>query len=128
MAASWNKLVSALREPNEYLRYHTGRREIAGIQVKSVTFSAGATEAQVSVYRPSLRPSAQTWFVVFLEDDRKPGFLSHCVVIPSTVVAEHLTGHSAKGKLVVTRDVTGRLAPWRTPLAALGSRLAELAG
>jgi hypothetical protein len=115
-------------EPNEYLLYHTGTREVVGIQVKSVTFRAGATEAHVSVYRPALRPSAHTWFVVLLHDDAKPGFLPHCVVIPSTVVAEHLTGHSADGQVAVTRGVTGLLAPWRTPLATLGSRLAELPG
>jgi hypothetical protein len=75
-----------------------------------------------------LRPSTHTWFVVFLEDDGQPGFLPHCVVIPSIVVAESLAGHSTDGKLVVTRDVTGRLARWRAPLATLGSRLAELPG
>jgi hypothetical protein len=48
--------------------------------------------------------------------------------MPSTVVAELLAGHSPDGKLVVTRDVTGRLAPWRVSVAALGSRLAELPG
>ena len=115
-------------EPNEYLLYHTGTREITGIQVKSVTFPAGATETHVPVYRPALRPSAQTWFVVFLEDDGQPAFLPRCVVIPSTVVAELLSGHSPDGKLVVTRDVTGRLAPWGVPLTALGRRLAELPG
>lgn len=93
-----------------------------------MTFPARATEAHVSVYRPALRPSAQTWFVVFLEDDGQRTFLPHGVVIPSTVVAQFLSGDSPEGKLVVTREVTGRLAPWRVPPTALGSRLAELPG
>lgn len=113
-------------EPNEYLLYHTGTREIVGIQVKSVTFPPGAGEAQVSVYRPALRPSPHTWFVVFLEDAVNGTFLPQCVVIPSAVVGEFLAGHGPEGRLWVTRDVTGRLAPWRLPVATLGRRLAEL--
>jgi hypothetical protein len=114
-------------EPNEYLLYHTGSREIVGIQVKSVTFPPGANEVQASVYRPALRPSSHTWFVVFLEDEDETAFLPHCVVIPSAIVEELLAGHAVDGKLWVTRGVTGRLAPWRVPLATLGGRLAELA-
>lgn len=54
-------------------------------------------------------------------------FLPDCIVLPSATVAEYLAGHSLAGKLVVTRGVTGRLAPWRVPMASLGERLAELA-
>jgi hypothetical protein len=116
-------------EPNEYLLCNTGTREIAGIQVKSVTFPPGLNEAQVSVYRPALRPSPHTWFVVFLEDAVSDTFLPECAVIPSAVVAELLAGADAtNGKLWVTRGVTGRLAPWRVSRATLGLRLAELAG
>ena len=56
-------------EPNECPLYDIASREIAGIQVKSVTFRAGASEAMVSVYRPALRPSPLTWFVILLEDE-----------------------------------------------------------
>lgn len=114
-------------EPNEYLLYHTGSREIAGIQVKSVTFAAGATEAQVSVYRPALRPSPHTWFVVLLEGEGEDEFLPDCVVLPSTVVAGYLAGAGVHGRLWVTRQVTGRLAPWRVARSELGARLASLA-
>jgi hypothetical protein len=40
--------------PNEYLLYDIALREIAGIQVKSVTFPVDANEAHVSVYHPAL--------------------------------------------------------------------------
>lgn len=114
-------------EPNEYLLYDTTSRGLVGIQVKSITFRRGATEAHASVYRPALRPSPTTWFVIFLEDEGETAFAEHCVVMPSAVVAEYLAGHTTRGKLTVTRGVTGRLAPWRVPLAGLGARLAELA-
>ncbi|HWF57707.1 MAG TPA: hypothetical protein VG520_05095, partial [Candidatus Dormibacteraeota bacterium] len=115
-------------EPNEYLLYNTSTREIAGIQVKSVTFPPGLNEAQVSVYRPALRPSPRTWFVVFLEDTAADTFLPDCAVIASIVVGELLAGGDrSNGKLWVTRGVTGRLAPWRVPVTSLGRHLAELA-
>jgi hypothetical protein len=113
-------------EPNEYLIYDVATREIAGIQVKSVSFAAGANEAQVSVYRPALRPSAVTWFVILLEDEGETAFLPHCAVVPSKVVARYLAGNEAHGKLAITRLLTGRLARWRFPLTELGARLAEL--
>jgi hypothetical protein len=113
-------------EPNEYLLYDIESREIAGIQVKSVTFPAGAGEAQVSVYRPALRPSPLTWFVIFLEDEGETAFLPHRAVVPSQVVAEYLSGRGIGGKLTITRGLTGRLAQWRVPLTELGVRLAEL--
>jgi hypothetical protein len=114
-------------EPNEYVLYHTGTREIVGVQVKSVSFGPRANEAHVSVYRPALRPSPTTWFVILLEDASQGAFLPNCVVLPSATVAADLAGDGIHGKLSVTRDVTGRLAPWRVPLATLGQRLASLA-
>jgi hypothetical protein len=82
----------------------------------------------VSVYRPALRPSPRTWFVVFLEDTAADTFLPDCAVIPSIVVGELLAGGDrSNGKLWVTRGVTGRLAPWRVPVTSLGRHLAELA-
>jgi hypothetical protein len=114
-------------EPNEYLLYETESREILGIQVKSVSFAPGTDEAHVSVYRPALRPSPRTWFVIFLADRGETAFLPDCAVIPSAVVAEDLGGHRIDGGLAVTRRLTGRLAPWRVPLADLGDRLAEVA-
>lgn len=114
-------------EPNEYLLYHTRTHEIVGVQVKSVTFARGANEAQVSVYRPALRPSPHTWFVIFLGDPGQSAFLPQCIVMPSETVAEYLAGHGPRGRLWVTRDVTGRLERWRVRLATLGQRLAELA-
>lgn len=113
-------------EPNEYLLYNTNSREIVGIQVKSVTFPRGVNEAQVSVYRPALRPSPKTWFVVLLADQDETSFLPHCAVIPSAVVGDDLAGHGLSGKLWVTRGVSGRLAPWRVPLASLGQALTTL--
>jgi hypothetical protein len=95
--------------------------------VKSVTFAPGAGETHVSVCRPALRPSPRTWFVVFLADRDERAFLPDCAVIPSTVVAEDLGGHGVEGQLAVTRGLTGRLGPWRVPLADLGARLAEVA-
>jgi hypothetical protein len=102
-------------------------REIVGIQVKSVSFPAGANEAHVSVYRPALRPSPHTWFVVFLADQGTTDFMPHCAVIPSLEIPEYLGGHGAHGGLAVPRGLAGRLARWRVPLATLGQRLAELA-
>lgn len=113
-------------EPNEYLMYETESREVLGIQVKSVTFARGAGEAHVSVYRPALRPSERTWFVIFLAEQDGTGFLPDCAVIPSTVVAEDLGGNDVDGGLPVTRRMTGRRAPWRVPLADLGARLADV--
>ena len=113
-------------EPNEYLLYDIASREIAGIQVKSVTFRAGASEAMVSVYRPALRPSPLTWFVIFLEDEGETSFLPHCAVVPSEVVAGDLVGGDVHGKLSITRGLTGRMEEWRIPLADLGARLDEL--
>jgi hypothetical protein len=106
--------------------YETESREVLGIQVKSVTFARGAGEAHVSVYRPALRPSERTWFVIVLAEQDGTGFLPDCAVIPSTVVAEDLGGHDVDGGLPVTRRMTGRLAPWRVPLADLGARLADV--
>ncbi len=113
-------------EPNEYLMYDVQTRGLVGIQVKSVTFQDGANEAQVSVYRPALRPSRHTWFVIFLEEDGETMFMDHCAVMPSTLVAEYLAGNVMHGKLAVTRGLTGRLQRWRVPVAQLGARLAEL--
>jgi hypothetical protein len=113
-------------EPNEYLIYNVATREIAGIQVKSVSFAAGANEAQVSVYRPALRPSAVTWFVILLEDEGETDFLPHCAVVPSEMVARYLAGNEPHGKLAITRLLTGRLARWRVPLTELGARLTQL--
>ena len=114
-------------EPNEYLAYHVETRRITGVQVKALSFRPGATEAQVSVYRPALRPSPRTWFVILLADQGATAFLPDCLVIPSTVVAQELAGQTGdEGRLWVTRAVTGRLAPWRVELARLGERLATL--
>jgi hypothetical protein len=123
-------------EPNEYLLYDIASREIAGIQVKSVTFPTGANEAQVSVYRPALRPSPLTWFVIFLEDEGQAAFLledegqaaflPHCAVVPSEVVAGYLAGGGVDGKLAITHGLTGRMAEWRVAVADLGARLGEL--
>ena len=113
-------------EPNEYLAYETGSRGILGIQVKSVSFAAGAGEAHVSVYRPALRPSPHTWFVILLADRGEAAFLPDCLVMPSQVVAAFLDGNAIDGQLPVTRHLSGRLAPWRVPLAGLGARLADV--
>ena len=113
-------------EPNEYLLYNTESREIAGIQVKSVTVPDRASEAQVSVYRPALRPSPATWFVIFLKEAATTTFLPHCAVVPSETVARYLAGHGVEGKLIVTRGLTGRMERWRVPLADLGGRLGQL--
>jgi hypothetical protein len=113
-------------EPNEYLLYDIASREIAGIQVKSVTFPTGAGEAQVSVYRPALRPSPLTWFVILLEDEGQTAFLPHCAVVPSEVVAGYLAGGGVDGKLAITHGLTGRMAEWRVAVADLGPRLGEL--
>lgn len=116
-------------EPNEYVLYDVETRGLIGIQVKSVTFRNGINEGKVNVYRPPLRVSAQTWFVIFLEASGETSFLEHCVVMPSAKVAEYTRGESAlgRGTLPVTRGVTGRLAPWRVPREDLGARLVELA-
>ena len=114
-------------EPNEYVVYHTESRRIVGLQVKALSFRPGATEAQLSVYRPALRPSPRTWFVILLAEQGADSFLPHCVVIPSTLVARELAGQTGdEGRLWVTREVTGRLTPWRVELARLGERLATL--
>ncbi|MBJ7596303.1 MAG: hypothetical protein JF886_15855 [Candidatus Dormibacteraeota bacterium] len=113
-------------EPNEYLMYDIETRGLMGIQVKSVTFQHGASEAQVSVYRPALRPSPHTWFVIFLKPQKSTAFVGHCAVVPSQVVAEALASNEAHGKLAVTRELTGRMAPWRVELADLGARLVQL--
>jgi hypothetical protein len=114
-------------EPNEYLVYELESRGVVGIQVKSASFSPGARKATVSVYRMALRPSPHTWFVVFLAEHGSSEFLPDCAVIPSMVVAESLAGSRMEGKLSVARGFTGRLAPWRLPLAELGRRLADVA-
>jgi hypothetical protein len=113
-------------EPNEYLLYDIASREITGIQVKSVTFRGGAGKATVNVYRPALRPSPVTWFVIFLEDEGETSFLPHCAVVPSEVVAADLVGRGVHGTMSITRGLTGRMAEWRVPLADLGVRLGEL--
>jgi hypothetical protein len=113
-------------EPNEYLLYDIASREIAGMQVKSVTFQTGASEAHVSVYRPALRSSPLTWFVIFLEDEGQTAFLPHCAVVPSEVVSGYLAGGGVDGKLAITHGLTGRMAEWRVAVADLGARLGEL--
>jgi hypothetical protein len=117
-------------EPNEYVMYNTQTRTVRGVQVKAVSLQAGASEADVSVYRPALRPSATTWFVVLLADAGSSDFLPECAVIPSDVVLGVLRdssrGHGNEGRFEVTRGVTGRLAEWRVPLASLGDRLSSL--
>jgi hypothetical protein len=95
-------------------------------QVKLVTFPTGAGEAQVSVYRPALRPSALTWFVILLEDEGQTAFLPHCAVVPSEVAAAYLAGGGVDGKLAITHGLTGRMAEWRVSLEQLGARLGQL--
>ena len=112
-------------EPNEYLIYDLVSRGIAGIQVKAVTLGSDG-EATLNVYRPALRPSAKTWFVLFVAE-QGGRFGDHCAVMPSRFVAEHLVGHGINGYFSVSRGLPGRLAPWRVPMEGLGSRLAELA-
>jgi hypothetical protein len=103
-------LMSALdAEPNEYRPYDIASREIAGVQVKSVSFPAGAGEAQVSVYHPALRPPQLTWLVICLEDEGGTAFLPHCAVVPSPVVAGYLCGGAVDGKLPVTHGLTARM-------------------
>ncbi|MHB8719720.1 MAG: hypothetical protein ACYDAC_12655 [Candidatus Dormibacteria bacterium] len=113
-------------EPNEYVLYNLQTFAVTGIQVKAVSLPPGETAAKVNVHRASLRPSATTWFVVFLADDWSLEFLPDCAVIPSTVVAHHLAGEGRSGALNVNRGVTGRFARWRVPVAELGGRLGEL--
>jgi hypothetical protein len=114
-------------EPNEYLLYETVSREILGVQVKSVSFTPGSNEAHCSVYRPALRPSPHTWFVIFLADDSATEFLPDCAVIPSLEIPAYLGGNETDGGIAITRHLTGRLERWRVPVAGLGARLAELA-
>ena len=52
--------------------------------------------------------------------------MDHCAVVPSAVVSADLASHVVHGKLSVTRELTGRMARWRVPVAELGSRLVEL--
>lgn len=113
-------------EPNEYLMYDLTSRGILGIQVKAVTLSTDGS-ARLNVYRPALRQSKQTWFVIFIAGDSDSPFVDHCAVVPSEFVAEHLTGHGSYGVMPVRRELTGELAPWRIPLDRLGARLAEVA-
>jgi hypothetical protein len=113
-------------EPNEYVLYDIVSRELAGIQVKSVTFRPGVNDAHLTVYRPALRPSPLTWFVIFLEEEGQMQFMPHCAVVPSEVVARHLSSRGEHGDLDITRGLTGRMAEWRVPLADLGTRLGEL--
>ncbi len=114
-------------EPNEYVLYDVVSRAITGIQVKSVTIPAGAQRATLNVYRPALRPSSQTWFVILLEKQGgAPGFLPDCAVVPSHALTQMLRSKGIHGKLHVYRRMTGRLAPWKVPLAELGLRLAAL--
>jgi hypothetical protein len=113
-------------EPDEYVLYDVTSREVVGMQVKSVSFPAGANETHVSVYMPALRPSRFTWFVILLEDEGEPEFLPYCGVVPSEVVARYVAGNDLHGQLPITRGLTGRMAEWRVPLAGLGTRLGEL--
>jgi hypothetical protein len=114
-------------EPNEYLVYEMSSREILGVQVKSVSFRPGTDEAHCSVYRPALRPSPHTWFVIFLAEAGSSQFLPNCAVIPSTEIARCLTGHGVDGQIAITRHLTGQLQRWRVPVATIGQRLAEVA-
>lgn len=113
-------------EPNEYVLYDIVSRELAGIQVKSVTFRPGVNDTHLTVYRPALRPSPLTWFVIFLEEEGQTQFMPHCAVVPSEVVARRLSSSGEHGDLDITRGLTGRMAEWRVPLADLGARLGEL--
>lgn len=114
-------------EPNEYLMYDLESRGVVGIQVKAAHLPTHRTGTRVQVYRPALRPSPKTWFVVFLEDEGEAHFHENCAVVPSLFVAEHLAGSGKTATFGINRDVRGRLAPWRVPLDDLGARLAELA-
>ena len=82
----------------------------------------------MSVYRPALRPSARTWFVLFLTSEDDPAFQDHCAVMPSTWVAEHLERRGDHTSVWVTPGLTGRMAQCRVPRAELGSGPAELLG
>ena len=113
-------------EPNEYVLYDLVSRGILGVQVKAVTLGASG-HTTVNVFRPALRPSSSTWFVVFSAHDEGSAFDEVCAVVPSQFVAEHLAGQGPEGKLSVSRGFAGRLAPWRVPVAGLGDRLAEVA-
>ena len=96
------------------------------MQVKAVTLG-DREDTSVNVFRPALRPSPTTWFVVFSAHDEGSAFDEVCAVVPSQVVADHLAGQGPEGKLSVSRGFGGRLAPWRVPVAGLGDRLAEVA-
>ena len=113
-------------EPNEYVVYDLVSRGIFGMQVKAVTLG-GRDDTSVNVARSALRPSPTTWFVVLTADDPDGPFDEVCAVVPSEVVAQHLSGAGREGKLSVSRGFGGRLAEWRVGLDELGARLAEVA-
>ncbi len=113
-------------EPDEYLLYELNSRGLVGIQVKAMTLESDRG-GHMNVYRPALRPSPRTWFVLFLTTADGPDFYDHCAVMPSTWVAEHLEGRGDRSKLWVMPGLSGHLAQWRGPLTGLGERLAELA-
>jgi hypothetical protein len=113
-------------EPNEFLAYDLESRGILGIQVKTVTLGSEG-KGTVNVHMASLRPSKTTWFVIFAAAEPDSPFEESCAVVPSLAVAEHLSGGALHGELPVHRGAGGWLAPWRVPLAELGSRLAQVA-
>lgn len=114
-------------EPNEYVMYDLVSRGILGIQVKAIAFAATGSPATLNVYRPALRPSPRTWFVLFASSEGASSFMDQCLVMPSTFVALHLSGDERHGVLDVPQGFRGRLAQWRVPTADLGVRLAEVA-
>jgi hypothetical protein len=111
-------------EPNEYVMYDLDSRGLVGIQVKSLT-CGDDSGGQMRVYRPAMRPSARTWFILFLEGGAAPTFQTQCAVIPSAWMAGHLEGHGDHGALWVTPGLTGRLARWCVPPQNLGLHLAD---
>jgi hypothetical protein len=65
--------------------------------------------------------------VAVLADKGSKDFLTDCAVIPSLEVAGYLGGHEVGGAIVITRHLTGRLAPRRVSVPDLGAHLGALA-
>lgn len=110
-------------ETAEMAVLHEKTRRVLGIQVKTIGVDKRHAHNLVDIDLASFRPFPDVWIVVVAWDRDSKVFRDECLVIPSLEVtgitaphAGHLRFSFAPGS-----RATGRLDPYRRPLADLGA-------
>jgi hypothetical protein len=110
-------------ETAEVAVLHEKTRRVLGIQVKTIGVDKRHAHNLVDIDLASFRPFIDVWIVVVAWDRDHKAFRDECLVIPSLEAAgitrPHL-GH-LRFSFAPGSRATGRLDPYRRPLADLGA-------